>query len=208
MTRFERFREWLLAPLVSKLNEQEIESFRQQNRMRIESAEIKARDDEHGTAIECLAMRLDAIEQGVGRIGEAQSTADTYTRKRYAAIAEMFSSLSDKIADIPKPEPFDGEPICRWIAQLSTDLRAEFAASADYPRLTREALLAWDAVSYAVEKWRRDPQADELRTKEILAWARYALAESGGVATDAELIDLLAIRDNLHKVRVGALRNG
>ena len=84
------------------------------------------------------------------------------------------------------------------IHEANSQISFATAASSTTPRLTDDTLRVWDAVSYAAEKWDKDPQAIG-RTTEILCWARIYLGENHwAVPPEDVLLWFLVQRDRIN----------
>lgn len=73
-----------------------------------------------------------------------------------------------------------------------------------YPRLSLEILQAWEAVSFACEKYDRDREqhATVRREEEVIAWARIYLGENSWPDPgDAELRTLIFLRNEIDQRR-------
>ena len=83
---------------------------------------------------------------------------------------------------------------------------SELRAHMNWPRLSVDSLMAWEAVNYAAGKWERDPLEESLKLDEVTRWTNLFLAESGRTAVDRSIVsDFLALRGHLRKTRYSSL---
>ena len=84
--------------------------------------------------------------------------------------------------------------------RLECKIEEAEAAWNSWPRLMPETLQAWDAVSYARDKYERDRDSHGMvnRESEIIAWAKIYLGENGlAVPSDQELKQIIKLKDSL-----------
>ena len=79
---------------------------------------------------------------------------------------------------------------------------ADIKQALEWPRLSIQMLMTWEAINYAANKWDKDPLGPKLRESEVFQWASRFLEESKWPAPDKALLcDLLAVRDTLKNTR-------
>ncbi len=126
--------------------------------------------------LDCVTSRLDRLSEA----GDDRFAAiSTINASRHAELLDELTALREMSNSTLN----------------AMDLLESRLGRAEYP-MTPEMLMAWDAITFAVEKFTRDPQDDAVRLSEVLRWAKIYLSENKwAIPTDDVLVWLLGRRD-------------